>query len=272
MMPFNRVDLSECQCDAILPGYRGAPIRLGFRSVFDSPDIGVITMHPVDGPRGTTVSLNTLNAPEKARDAFEKAGKELHKEKVDFKKVSKHLKKATEIYPEFAAAWQLLGQANLAVGDRDEARNSFQQALEADPDYVTPYISLAELEIQENHWEKSLQLTGQAIKLNPTVARAYYFRAIAHYYLQHDQQAEAAIRKVLRSESAADYPVSHYLLGGILGDRGEYEAAASEFRLFLQSRPHEKLVSEVEGRLKDWEDQGLIQPDGLAEQSTSKND
>ena len=118
-------------------------------------------MHSIDGPKGTTVSFNTLNAPKKARDAFEKAGKELHKEKVDFKKVRKHLKKATEIYPEFAAAWQLLGQANLASGDRKEARNSFRHALEADPNYVKAITTDPDLETLFLH----MQGTGISVTL-----------------------------------------------------------------------------------------------------------
>lgn len=260
MMPFNRVDLSSCQCDALLPGYQGAPIKLGFRSVFDNPDIGVITLQPVGKVKGTTVSLNTLSAPKNAKAAFEKAGKELNKKKVDYSKVKKHLEEATEIYPDFAAAWQLLGQTNLAMGDEESARKAFREALARDPDYVMPYIALAELEIQANRWTEAAQLTGSAIELNPYVIRAHYFHALAQFYLQHDAEAEEAIRKVQASQEASDYPACHYLLGGILGDRGEYEAAAAEFRLFLGTNPHINLVNEVKGRLQEWGSKGLIKP------------
>jgi tetratricopeptide (TPR) repeat protein len=268
MMPFNRVDLSSCRCDALLPGYKGAPIQLGIRSVFDSPDVGVITLNPTGDIKGTTVSLNTLTAPKKAKEAFEEAGKELHKEKVNYSRVKKHLKRATEIYPEFAAAWQLLGQAHLVTGEPDSARNAFEKARAADPDYVMPCIALAELEIQANHWEEAVQLTSHAIDLNPHVIRAYYFHAVANFYMQKDAEAEAAIRKVQASEQASLFPASYYLLGGILADRGEYEAAAKEFRRFLQTHPHVNLVKEVEGKIDQWERNGLIQP--VEEQSGKK--
>ncbi len=262
MMSFNRVDLSACRCEAFLPGYRGSPIQLGLRSVFDSPDIGVITLHPLEGVKGTTVSLNTLNAPKEAKNAFEKAGKELHKDEVDYSKVKKHLEKATDIYPDFAAAWQLLGQTYLALGDRESARSAFQRASDAEPEYVSPYLSLAELEIEAHRWAEAIQLTDHAIGLNPHLVRAQYFNGVAHYYMQHDAEAEEAIRKVQQSDEAPLYPSTHYLMGGILADRGEHEAAAVELRRFLQTNPHLKLVEEIEKRLNEWESKGLIKPTG----------
>jgi hypothetical protein len=78
--------------------------------------------------------------------------------------------------------------------------------------------------------------------------------------MQHDAEAEEAIRKVQASEEASRFPASHYLLGGILADRGEYEAAAAEFRRFLQTKPHLNLVNEVEGKMNQWESKGLIRP------------
>jgi tetratricopeptide (TPR) repeat protein len=168
----------------------------------------------MEGVKGTTVSFNTLNAPKKAKEAFEKAGKELHKEKINYSKVKEHLEKAKDIYPDFAAAWQLLGQ------------------------------------------------------VNPHVIRAHYFHAVAHYYMQHDAEAEEAIRKVQESDEGTQYPASHYLLGGIFAAREEYETAATEYRRFLQTRPHMNLVNEVEKRMSDWEGKGLIQPAEIEQQAT----
>jgi tetratricopeptide (TPR) repeat protein len=271
MMSFNRVDLSSCRCEASLPGYRGESIVLGYRSPLDNPDIGVITMSPLEDVKGTTVSLNTLNAPDKAMEAFKKAGKELQKEEVDYGKVGEYLREAIKLFPEFAAAWQILGETELALGQKEKARECFQKAMGADPNYVTPYIALAEMEVGLNQWDEAVQLTDQAIALNPYVIRAYYFRAISKYYLQQDTEAEVALRKVLESEDAPLYPASHYLLGGILADRRSYEAAAAEFRLFLKTWPHEHLANQVGSRLQEWESQGLIKPSPEESTPASEN-
>ncbi len=267
-MGFGRVDLSGCLCEADLPGYRSQPITLGIRSVFDSSDIGKLTLYPSGKIRGTTISLNSLNAPKNAKEALRKAEKELGKDKVHYPKVEKHLRKAVQIYPEYAEAWQTLGEIQLLQSKETEARQAFRSAITADPEFVTPYLALGELEIHANQWEKAAQFMSQAAELNPYLTPAHYFYAVAKYFLRQDAEAEDAILKVQQSEDAHLYPASHYLLGGIYEDRGDLQAAALELRRFLKTDPPEHLASEVETKIGNWEAEGLIRP----EPEVSSND
>ncbi len=70
-------------------------------------------LHRTARAEGATVSLKTLTAPKEAKQAYEKALKELGKRKINFSKTSKELEKAVKIYPEFAAAWHVLGEVRL---------------------------------------------------------------------------------------------------------------------------------------------------------------
>jgi len=258
-MGFGRVDLSSCQCEAVLSGYQSEPIHLGIRSVFDSPDVGELTMYPLGEIRGTTISLNSLNAPKKAVKCLKKARKELEKDKVRYDKAEKELLKATDLYPAYAEAWLVLGEIMLLQGKESEARAALQHALEADPDFVTPYLVLGELEIHANQWEKAAEFMGKALELNPYLSHAHYFYALANYYVRRDQLAEESLIQVQQSPDAHLFPASHYLLGSIYESRGAYQAAAVQLRRFLETGPPENLADEVKKKIENWESQGLIE-------------
>ncbi|MGW8179635.1 MAG: tetratricopeptide repeat protein, partial [bacterium] len=126
------------------------------------------------------------------------------------------------------------------------------------------YLVLGELEIHAHKWNNAARLMGQAIKLNPYLTQAHYFYALANYYLQQDKEAEDSINKVHNSNDAGLFPGSHYLLGGILEERGEYQAAAVEFRRFLATDPQEDLISEVKSKLEYWQNRGWIKPNKVS--------
>jgi Tfp pilus assembly protein PilF len=254
---FHQVDLSRCQCEASLSGYRADPVSLGVRSRFDDPDIGVMVLHPLD-VKGTTVSITSLKAPKKAVDLYQKASKELSKKKVNYSKVIQSLEKATELYPEFAEAWFQLGEAYLIEQDVDKARHSLQQALSVDPQYIRPYVSLAQLELQTGTHAEAARLTAEALELNPNWIPAHYWYAVAQYYLGHLGQAEESIRRVQVSGEAHLYTASHHLLGSIYAEKGQYEAASQEYRRFLETRPPEEFASKIESTLEEWKEAGLI--------------
>ncbi|MGW8179634.1 MAG: tetratricopeptide repeat protein [bacterium] len=256
---FHQVDLSRCQCEATLSGYRADPVSLGVRSRFDDPDLGVIVLHPL-GAKDTTVSITSLKAPGKAMEAYQKAQGELSKKKVKYSNVIRHLEKATELYPEFAEAWYLLGEAYLAEQDVNKARLALRHALTTDPLFVKPYVSLAQLELQTGGPETAAVLTAQALELNPEWIPASYWYAVAQFYLGDLEQSEKSILRVQQSSEAQSYPASHHLLGNIYTEKGRYEAAAQEFRTFLRTNPTANFVSEVQSILNAWENSGLIEP------------
>ena len=53
-----------------------------------------------------------------------------------------HLQSATEAYPSYAQAWFEIGRLHLALGDASSALQAFQQSVQADPWFVSPYEPL----------------------------------------------------------------------------------------------------------------------------------
>lgn len=255
----SHVSMSRCVLQASLPGYTSSRINLGRRSVFESPDVGTIVLRPVAKGEGTFVSINTLSAPDSARKAFERAEKEMAKERPNFSRASADLERAVKIYPEFAAAWELLGRVRASGGDLAGAREAFQQAVNSDPKFVPPQLSLAVLGLQEHRWPDVVSVTGETLALLPDLPEAHYYRAVAQSTLGNVADAEASLRLVQDSVEAEKYPRTHFLLGTILADRGDIPGAAAEFRAYLDLEPASRAAEVARKQLDTWKNTGLIQ-------------
>ena len=215
-------------------------------------------LHSLDGVGGGTISLKTLAAPKKAKEAYQKAGQEFTKEKPDYSEVTKELEKAVEIYPEFASAWNMLGQARLAQNDRPAASEAFEHAKAADSEYVNPYLSLAQMALEEERWQEAAELCSHALELSPQLAKAHYLNALAHGSLGKLDVAEESALLVLKSNQAPAYPLIYYVLGFAESQRGDFSAAATHYRLFLEIQPNAPLAQKLMDQLAQWQQSGLI--------------
>ena len=257
-LSFDSLNLATCQLQAHLPGFRSDIVPLGIRKSLDNPDVGLIVLYRLGSGHGTVVSRKTLEAPKQARRAFDKAVKELRNRKTDYSKAAKSLERAVQVYPEFAEAWNLLGEVRLALRDWSGAREAFRRSVAEEPNYITPYLTLAKIQTRRQQWEDVARLTSRVIELSPRMTQAYYFNAVAGVSLGQFDLAEERIRHVQQSSEAANYPVAHYLLGMIMVKKGEVAAAASEFRHFLQVNRNPRMVEPVQKQLQEWEELGLI--------------
>jgi Tfp pilus assembly protein PilF len=253
-----RVDLTGCELRASLPGFQSSSISLGFRRVFDRPDVGAIVLRRLGKVDGTTVSFNSLAAPEKAKKSYEKALNELSKKNPDRLKAAKELENAVKEYPAYATAWNLLGKARLAMQDKAGAKQAFEKSVSADSKYIDPYLSLAALEMDRGNWAEILKLTTQVQQLNPYVTHSHFLAAVANFQLGQLILAEKSLHEVENSSDAQRYPMTHYLRGAILANRGDFVSAASEFRRFLQTKPDSTLSADVNKALAEWEQRGYI--------------
>lgn len=258
-----RVDLTGCQFRVIpVAGFESTSLQLGIRSVLGKPDVGTIALQRIQGVRGTSVSFNTLKAPPEAAKAYQKAREELTKEKINYSKIAKELEKAVNAYPEFAAAWSMLGDTRLHKGDAKGARKAFEAAVAADPDYIRPYLGLARMELGEKSWEKAAELSERLIELNPNVPESHYMRGVANYYLGRHDLAQQSFQTLLERDAWQRYPLSAFLLGMIQAKQGDFQSAAEQFRRYIRLAPQpdpQGLIEKLEKQLKAWEEQGLIE-------------
>jgi tetratricopeptide (TPR) repeat protein len=210
-------------------------------------------------PEGGTVSVKTLAAPKDARKAWEKAIKEVTKNNPNFSKATKELEKAVKIYPEFASAWQILGEVRLAQNDRPAASEAFEQAKAADSEYANPYMSLAMMELEEGRWQEAADLCSHALELNPQLTKAHYLNSLAHSSLGSFDVAEKSAMLVLNNDQAKTYPLTYYVLGFAESQKGNFPSAAARYQTFLEIQPNASLAAKLKAQLDQWQKQGLIQ-------------
>ncbi len=253
------MNLSGCELRAVLPGYQSERLQLGMRRPLDSSEVGEIVLRRLAKVSGSTVSFTALAAPKKARKAFEKAIKELRKKKAKHSKVSKELEKAVKLYPNYASAWHLLGATRLKLKNEDGAREAFKQAIEADPEYVSPYIELAMLEGESSRWVEVTRLSDRILELNPYISQAHYFSAVANFNLGKIDLAAKSIYQYKKNESSKMFADSYYLAGAIFASKGNATSAAAEFRQLLKSFPKDQRADQIRKHLNSWEAQGLIE-------------
>ena len=253
-----RFDLSGCVIRTALDGFRSNSIPLGVRSYMDNSDVGAIILRRLEHVGGTTVSFNTLAAPKKARIAYREADLELKQQQGDVQKAIRHLKKAIELYPEFAAAWYLLGRCHHALRDRETARQHFKKAAAADPKYLRPYMFLAMMAVRDESWEEVARNCDHVVGLNPHITRAQYFSAVANLQLGRLDRALKSITAVRESDSKRYLAGSHYVHGAILAQKRDFAGAAREFRNFIALKSGDKAAQELQQRLAAWEQQGII--------------
>ncbi len=253
-----RFDFSGCELRATLAGFHSNRIALGPRRRLDNSEIGQLVLRNLSGVDPIMVSANTLAAPPQARLAFDNARREVQKEKPDYAIALGELKKAIDGYPTFAAAWHLLGITRLARKDTAGAQEAFRKAIDADATYIEPYVELASQELLQQRWAEAAKWIDPALKLNPQIPYANYLAASAHFQLGNLDAAERSALVLWKTREVERYPLTHYILGGIKAQRGDFESAAARFRDFLATKPDAAITQSVTELLADWEREGRI--------------
>ena len=198
-------------------------------------DLGTITLQRIAQVEGSFLSAVSGAAPKKARKEFTKALKLNKKGKVD--EAESRLLSAVEIYPEYATAWNSLGQIYQGKNQLEKASDAYSRAVKADPKYTVPYLHLTKIHLAEGRHQEALETSGSLLQSDPTLGIAHYYQAVAHHSLTQYGEAEQAIRKALESLHTPP-TMSHLLLGDLLARKGTFVEAAEELRLFLKAAPN----------------------------------
>jgi len=245
-------DLSGCEIRALLAGFRSDVVNLSGRRLFDNPDMGTIVLHRMTNVEGTTISATTLAAPKDARKAYDKAREALGKGKTS--EAEKEFDKAVAAYPQFAAAWNSLGEIHERSSEVADARRCYSQALAADPKLVTPYLHLARLSLAEKNWQDVEATTGRLIKLDAyDFPEAYFYNAAASYNLHKYDEALASAREAQKLDTAHKFPKVEQLLGLILYQKKDYAGAAEQMRKYLLLAPDAPDAGQVKQQVAELE-------------------
>jgi cytochrome c-type biogenesis protein CcmH/NrfG len=227
--------LSGCQVHADLSGYRSNVLTIPGGNIMDNPDIGTISLHADERASGTAVSATTAAASKDAMKKFDSArAKYIQK---NFDGAQKDLEKAVQIDPKFAEAWYQLGKLQQPQKPQD-ALASYQKAVAADPQFVSPYEPIAELAAIQKNWQQVVDATTQSLKLDPTGSpQIWYYDALGHLNTNDSSVAEESAKKSLAMDPQHLAPNDEQLLAVIEAGRGQFQDALDHLRNCLNYTP-----------------------------------
>jgi TolB-like protein/DNA-binding winged helix-turn-helix (wHTH) protein len=156
-----------------------------------------------------------------------------------------YFRKATEIQPDYAAAWA--GLANYyaegiagdvldprtAMGPQEEAA---QRAIQLDPDSSEAHVAIAAVYLIDRwDWANADRETLRAIALNPDNAELYYFRSDVLAAMNRIPESIEAAKKSMELDPFA----RPYGLAGAYESARQYDAALADLRLRLEVAPND---------------------------------
>jgi len=248
----NPRDLIGCELRAMLPGFQSSNVMIRVEGSFGEIRMDTITMQRLGGGSGTTISLTTMQAPNNARKAYEKAQKDISKE--NFKDAEKELDKAVQEFPKFAAAWALLGMIHQSSKQLDQATKDYSQAIASDPQYAKPYFGLAVIAANQQNWKDTVRFSEQVNRLAPLAyPEAYFFSGVASFNLGNMDDSERNIRKFLSLDSEHRRPMAVLYLGDILARKQDFAGAVEQAKAYLTIAPNAPNSPSIREKLKQLE-------------------
>src|SRR5579884_540777 len=203
------------QCDVTIRAKGFRPTTATLR------DGATIVLKRLGDHEGSTISKTEIEAPPDARKAYEKG--------------------MGHIYDRKWSAPQ-------------KARDAWEHARKADPQYIRPYLQLARLDLQEKQPREALDITTEALKINPREFPGLYFlNAVANFNLNRLDAAEESARRAIELDAAHEIPRAEDLLGSILAMKGDRAGAVEHMRKYLQLSPHAPDADTVQQRIAQLE-------------------
>ncbi len=196
------------------------------------------------------IGAATLKIPGKAKGEYRKGCSDLKDKKLA--SAEDHLRKAVQEYPQYAAAWTLLGQV-LDAGNRiEEARTACSQASGADSSYVPAYLCLADVAAQLHEWHQTLDQANRALALDP-VQNLYgnFYSAMAQFHLSNLTTAEKNALETIDADHLHRVPQAHLLLAQIYGAKHDLYGVSVQLRAYLKLAPSSPVSAAVRKSLAE---------------------
>jgi tetratricopeptide (TPR) repeat protein len=185
------------------------------------------------GAPGGMISAAALNVPDKAHNEFKKGLEEANKKK--YEEAVKHLNKATEIYPHYAAAFDLLGVITAQTSPSD-AKKYFEQAISADERYPKAYVHLAKAELSGKDYNKAHALLTKSSQLEPRSAECLFLLAYSNLELGRFDDAIATAGRAHELDHN-DFVLVHFIAGEAYARKGDRAQAIEQYSQYLKEAP-----------------------------------
>jgi VWFA-related protein len=209
---------------------------------------------PLETPNGSVSKLD-LKAPGKALRAYEKGYQFLMRK--DMQGAVRNLTLATTIYPSFVAAHNALGSAYLGLGQNDQARAEFSQAVSLDDHLPNSYLNLGRAELALQHFSAAEESIQKATKIAPLDLEL--LTALAYgQFMNHDYLATIATAHQVHERKHATAAMVHFYAAAAWAELNKLPEAQYELQAFFREDPKSvaaaaahQMMAEIDQELKN---------------------
>lgn len=188
---------------------------------------------PLDTADGSLSKLD-LKAPGKARHEYEKGYQLLMRK--DLQGAIEHLTTATTIYSSFVAAHNSLGSAYLGLGQNDQARAEFAQAVALDDHLPTSYFNLGCAELALKNYPAAQEAIQKASSIAPLDLPL--LTALAYgQFMNHDYDGVVATARQVHGRKHDGSAMVHFFAAGALAAQDQLPQARKELLTLLREDP-----------------------------------
>jgi tetratricopeptide (TPR) repeat protein len=199
--------------------------------------IAVKTQPTADGR--PAISVNQLGAPDKARNALQKALEAWRKNRPS--DADAYAAEALAVYPRYAVALTVRGILK-AESDPRQACEYLQKAIAYDPNYGPAYLTLGSAYNRLGQFDDAARTLDRGIAIAPAFWQGYYELSVASL---GKGDFKAALRLVEKVSSLVpmELPLVHLVKGYAFVGLQNRPAATAELTTFLIEAPDDPLAS-----------------------------
>jgi Ca-activated chloride channel family protein len=206
-----------------------------------------------------SVSKLDLKAPAKARREYDKAYELLAKK--DFQGAVLHLTTATSTYPDFVAAHNALGSAYMHLGQNEQARGEFAQAVALDDHLPGCHFNLGRAELALKHYPAAVDSIQKASSIAPLDLQLLTALAYAQYMNHAYKATIATAQQVHNRKKHEKAAMVHFYAAGAWLALEDIPQAQQELQTLLQEDPKSSEKEQAE-RIMDQIKTGKIHAAG----------
>src|ERR1700722_15756589 len=183
------------------------------------------------GKSDATVSIRQLQhkVPSEAQKEFAKGKTAAKKSQYAF--ALDHFRKATQIDPEFSAAFNSTGVSEMELGHFKQAADQFQKAVDLVPDYPEALADLSVALCRLEQYREAAEVARRALKLDPLLLKVRYVLGLSLASVGGNQ-AEALDNL---QRAATEVPTARLLAAKILVETDRRVDAAKQLEDYLHS-------------------------------------
>jgi predicted O-linked N-acetylglucosamine transferase (SPINDLY family) len=143
--------------------------------------------------------------------------------------------RAMEINPDFPGTYYNMGSILMEKGDNDEALSCFEKALELDPACADIYNSIGVIYQSKGKLDDAIAYYQRALDADPKSAMAYYNLGNVLFRMESFDEAITCYQKALQLDP--NYAKAYCNLGLTLQEKGEFDEAIERYQTALRLNP-----------------------------------